>query len=61
MFRCDGSDGKEKDSGLKGCGSIPGQGKKNRKNIFYCFQLVALEPMRSLSILCIDANTLGYK
>ena len=45
----DGSDGKEEDSGLKGpiFNPWPRQGKL--KNIFSCFWLVVLEPMRSSS------------
>ena len=43
--RCDGSDGKAKDSGLNGSEFNP----RPRQDNFSCFLLVALEPLRSAS------------
>ena len=45
--RCDGSDGKAEDSGLKGLGLNHGPRQEKYKNIFSCFGLLALWPMRS--------------
>ena len=54
MPMCDGSDGKAENSGLKG----PWFNSPLRQENFSCFQLVALEPMRSApKYLNIAANT----
>ena len=44
---CNDSDDKAEDSGLKGSVFNPWLRQDKFKNIFSCFQLVALEPMGS--------------
>ena len=62
MNRRDGSDGKAEDSGLKSSWVQCPAAKVKYKNIFSCFQLVALESMRlPLSIEHIDADTCDNK
>ena len=47
--RCDGSDVKAEDSGLKGLGFNPLQRQEKLRNNLSCFGLIASEPMRSTS------------
>ena len=53
MWWCDGSGGKTEDLGLKGPGLNPWPRQEKLKNMFSCFWLVALEPMRSTLSICI--------